>query len=317
VGDPHGALCGEWSSLRLEEVSTPPGGLVEYRPTSDLVSVATGSRRAIEVVIGNAPPQHVDVVPGQVHIIPANVAVGVRLFGPAENILVTLNHRLVSEIGASQGALHVELRTAFGLEDVLIQQLVYAIQEEATSASTDSQYVQALGAALAAHLVRRYASDSPDRSARRCRMVRPSLGAVLEYIDQNLDGRLTLPRLAEVARLSVFAFVRSFKTSTGVPPHRYILRRRVERAKLLLSDAALNIAEVALRCGFGDQSAFTTTFRRLTSQTPRAYRDRFREQRKAPRPLEGRAQAEAEMITSSPGRATDGPLSAPRRSPPA
>ena len=107
-------------------------------------------------------------------------------------------------------------------------------------------------------------------------MIKPGLAEVLDYIDQNIDGRLTLPKLAEVARLSVFAFVRSFKTSTGLPPHRYILRRRVDRAKVLLSDAALSIADVALRCGFGDQSAFTTTFRRLTSQTPSAYRDTLR-----------------------------------------
>jgi len=273
LGDQLLTPIAEWSSLRLDQVSTPPGGLVEYRPTSDVVSVATGSKRAIEVVMANAPPRHIDVSPGQVHILPANVPVGIRLFGPAENIVVTLNHRLVSEIGASQGALHVELRTAFGLEDMLIQQLVYAIQDEAIAGSTDSHYVQMLGAALAAHLVRKYATDSTDRSARRRRLVRPSLTAVLEYIEQNLDGRLTLPKLAEVARLSVFAFVRSFKVSTGVPPHRYILRRRVERAKVLLADAALNIADVALRCGFGDQSAFTTTFRRLTLQTPRSYRD--------------------------------------------
>ncbi len=70
--------------------------------------------------------------------------------------------------------------------------------------------------------------------------------------------------------------MRSFKSWTGLPPHRYILRRRIERAKLLLGDTTLNIADVALRCGFGDQSAFTTTFRRLTAQTPSAYRDALR-----------------------------------------
>jgi AraC family transcriptional regulator len=278
VGDRAGVPFAEWSSLRLDQVSTPPGGLVEYRPTSDVVSVATGAKRAIEVVVANAPPQHIEVSPGQVHILPANVPVGIRLFGPAENIVVTLNHRLLSQVASSHGGVHVELRSAFGLEDGLIQQLVYAIQDEATSASADGRYVQILGAALAAHLVRKYASDAKEPAAHRRRLVRPSLSAVLDYIDQNLDGRLTLPRLAEVARLSVFAFVRSFKTSTGLPPHRYILRRRVERAKLLLADAALNIADVALRCGFGDQSAFTTTFRRLTRQTPRAYRDALREQ---------------------------------------
>ncbi len=275
-GRPEGPFA-EWSSLRLDRICTPAGELVEYRPTSDVVSVATGAKRAVEVVLANTPPQHLEVTPGEVHILPANVPVGIRVFGPAENIVVTLNPKLLSEV-RPQGGLPVELRSAFGLQDGLIQQLVYALQAEATSPSADSHYVQMLGAALASHLVRKYASNGTPRSARRRRLVKPGLAAVLDYIDENIDGRLTLPRLAEIAHLSIFAFVRSFKTSTGLPPHRYILRRRIERAKLLLGNAALNIAEVALRCGFGDQSAFTTTFRRLTAQTPSAYRDALRGQ---------------------------------------
>jgi len=266
----------DWSWLRLDLVSTPPGNLVEYRPTCDVVSVATGTQRAVEVVVGDAPPQHLEVSPGQVHILPANVPVGIHLFGPAENIVVTLNHRLLAEVKTSRGALNVELRTAFGLDDQFIQQLVYALQEEANSPDADSHYIESLGAALAAHLVRKYASSDKGRPVNRRRLVKPGLPEVLDYIDHNIDGRLTLPELAEVARLSVFAFVRSFKTSTGLPPHRYILRKRIERAKVLLADAALSIADVALRCGFGDQSSFTTTFRRLTLQTPSAFRDKFR-----------------------------------------
>jgi AraC family transcriptional regulator len=278
LGDGPAAPFAEWSVLRLDRVSTPVGELVEYRPTSDVISVATGVKRAIEVVLANSPPRHLEVTPGQVHILPANVPVGIRVFGPAENIVVTLNPKLLSEFRPKAGGDPVELRSAFGLQDGLIQQLVYALQAEAGAPIPDPQYVESLGAALAAHLVHKYASAEKPRSARRRRLVRPGLAAVLDYIDQNLDGRLSLPKLAEIARLSVFAFVRSFKTSTGLPPHRYVLRRRVERAKLLLADAALNIADVALRCGFGDQSAFTTTFRRLTLQTPSAYRESLRGQ---------------------------------------
>jgi AraC family transcriptional regulator len=277
VGDERlAAPSAEWSSLKLDHFSTQPGELVEYRPTSNMVVLATGAKRTIEVILANAPPRHMEVSPGQVHILPANVPVAIRLFGPAENIVVTLNHRLLAEVNDGPGAMNVELRSAFGLEDGLIRQLVYALEEEADAPNADSRYVQSLGAALAAHLVRKYASHVRERSPQRRRVMKPGLAEVLDYIDQNIDGRLTLPKLAEVARLSVFAFVRSFKTSTGFPPHRYILRRRVERAKVLLSDAALSIADVALRCGFGDQSAFTTTFRRLTSQTPSAYRDTLR-----------------------------------------
>ncbi len=265
----------EWPSLRLDLVSTPAGAVIEYRPTGHVVSVATGARRVADVMVPNAPPQHVVVTPGQVHILSANVPVGIHLFGPAENIVVTLSPRLMSEVSPSTRAPQVELRTGFGLEDGLIEHLVYALQKEALSPEPSSGYIRSLAGALAAHLVRKYANDGQPRSTKP-RRPRMELALVLEYIEQNLDGRLTLPKLAEVARLSVFAFVRRFKTITGLPPHRYVLRKRVERAKVLLADAALNIADVALRCGFGDQSSFTTTFRRLTSQTPSAFRDTLR-----------------------------------------
>jgi AraC family transcriptional regulator len=274
--DRPGTHSADWCGLRLDQVSTPAGELVEYRPTSDVVSVATGAKRAIEVVLADAPSRLLEVTPGQVHIFAANVPVGVRLFEPAENIVVTLSPRLLSEVRPNGSSTQVALRSRFGLQDGLIEQLVYALLEEATSVTSDSRYVQTLGAALAAHLVRRYASNEAPRQARPRRLVKPVLASVLEYIEQNMDAELTLPRLAAFARLNVFTFVRRFKTSTGLPPHRYILRRRVECAKVLLSNAALSIADVALRCGFGDQSAFTTAFRRLTSQTPSAYRETLR-----------------------------------------
>ncbi len=263
----------EWSSLRLEQVSTPAGELVEYRPTSDVVSVATGATRTIDFTGPDAPLQRFEVTPGQVHIFPANVPVGIRLFGPAESLVVTLSQGLLCQGRHNRTDLPVELRSVFGLQDALIEQLVYALREAAQSDRGDGQYIRTLSAALAAHLARKYARDTGHRSTHPRHVVSPSLLSVQDYIEQHLDGRLTLPELAAVARLSVFAFVRSFKTATGVPPHRYILRKRVERAKVLLGDAALSIADVALRCGFGDQSAFTTTFRRLTRQTPSSYRD--------------------------------------------
>ncbi|MGO9064438.1 MAG: hypothetical protein ACLQIH_06805, partial [Myxococcaceae bacterium] len=65
-------------------------------------------------MVPNAPPQHVVVTPGQVHILSANVPVGIHLFGPAENIVVTLSPRLMSAVSPSTRAPQVELRTGFG-----------------------------------------------------------------------------------------------------------------------------------------------------------------------------------------------------------
>jgi AraC family transcriptional regulator len=76
--------------------------------------------------------------------------------------------------------------------------------------------------------------------------------------------------------MSLDGFIRVFKQSMGVPPHQYVLRKRVGRAQALLGSPALSIAEVALRAGFADQSHFSTMFRRLTGLTPQHYRHALR-----------------------------------------
>ncbi len=72
--------------------------------------------------------------------------------------------------------------------------------------------------------------------------------------------------------MSLFHFSRSFKQSTGLPPHQYILRRRIEHAKSLLKTNELGIAEIGQRLGFSDQSHFTLIFRKFVGATPARWR---------------------------------------------
>jgi AraC family transcriptional regulator len=79
--------------------------------------------------------------------------------------------------------------------------------------------------------------------------------------------------MAAVARLSPYHFARQFKAATGLPPHQYVIARRVERAKQLLqAGTGHSIAEVAARAGFSDQSQFSRHFKRLVGVTPGQFR---------------------------------------------
>jgi AraC family transcriptional regulator len=99
------------------------------------------------------------------------------------------------------------------------------------------------------------------------------LRAVVEYIEEHLDASPSLEQMAAVARLSVYHFARQFKAATGLPPHQFVILRRVERAKeLLQAGADLSLAEVALRAGFSDQSQFARHFKRLVGVTPGQFR---------------------------------------------
>jgi AraC family transcriptional regulator len=96
----------------------------------------------------------------------------------------------------------------------------------------------------------------------------------LEHLRAHLDQELPVTAMATVAQLSPSHFSRLFKQSTGLSPHQYLLRQRIERARELLADPGRRIAEVSYELGFPSQSYFTTVFRTLVGVTPRAFQRR-------------------------------------------
>ena len=98
------------------------------------------------------------------------------------------------------------------------------------------------------------------------------LRRVTEYIEANLDKDLTLAELAAVVFMSRFHFARLFKYSTGVPPHRFVVRQRIARARGVLATPERSIAEISRLVGFRTASHFATVFRHVLGITPGAYR---------------------------------------------
>jgi AraC family transcriptional regulator len=95
----------------------------------------------------------------------------------------------------------------------------------------------------------------------------------LDYIEENLGLDVRLSELAIVAGLSPQHFSTLFKQSTGIAPHRYLISRRIERAKALLTTSTLSLTDIAAACGFSDQSHFTNVFRHMVRCTPRRWRE--------------------------------------------
>jgi AraC-like DNA-binding protein len=126
--------------------------------------------------------------------------------------------------------------------------------------------------AVASHIAHRYGGLHAIRkivagglSARNERRAR-------EIIDANLAGEVSLADLATQCELSPRHFARAFKQSMGVPAHHWMVMRRCERAKELLRDPGLPISDIAISCGFADQSHFTRTFTRVVGISPGAWR---------------------------------------------
>ena len=102
---------------------------------------------------------------------------------------------------------------------------------------------------------------------------RGRLRAVVAYLEDQLDANPSLEQMAAVVGLNPYHFAKQFKRATGLPPHQYVIARRVERTKQLLQGGDdFSLAEVAARAGFSDQSQFTHHFKRLVGVTPGQFR---------------------------------------------
>ena len=110
------------------------------------------------------------------------------------------------------------------------------------------------------------------------------LRRVTEYIHAHLDGTLNLAELGAVVFMSPYHFARLFHRSTGVPPHRFVVRARIDQAIVLLAAPEPSIAQISRAVGFRTPSHFSTVFRRLVGVTPHEYRARCLQAGAAPAP---------------------------------
>jgi AraC family transcriptional regulator len=192
-----------------------------------------------------------------------------------ESLLIDFTPKYLSKIASEMNlSPHIELRETVSKKDHLIQHLSLAFLDEAAKKETSSRlFSDSIAHTLMFHLIKNYTSAKENAKQFLGGLSGHKLRRVTEFINDNLEQDLTLTEIATVADLSHFHFARSFRRTLGVTPQQYIANRRIEKAKDLLSHSNLPIVEIGLQTGFKNQSHFTTLFRKLTSFTPKVWRE--------------------------------------------
>lgn len=187
------------------------------------------------------------------------------------------------------------------LDDRVIRSLSSAL--EAAERGRDRYCIGALRLAIAVRLAglrsETRKADEAGGAMSSGRQIRPlqkwRLKRVKEHVENHLSEKISLSDLAAVAGLSRMHFASQFRTATGLRPHEFLLRRRVQRAERLLRESAIPIVEIALTVGFQTQAHFTTVFKRFVGSSPHQWRSVNEVQRVAAPRASTRADLAAEV----------------------
>jgi AraC family transcriptional regulator len=267
----HSEKSRTWELISADIINRAAGEVISPRSNYHRVTVALTAMRGVAHIEGG-PAQSLLFSPGELSFTPGGVST--RTILPAARVIQAAQRpatydTIISEI-VRGGSVYFEPRHP--INDPLASQIVSTLTHEMEGDILDHILVDALNTALAVRILCHFVDPSKITLAPSNGLSRERRQRVCDYIEAHLDDRLTLADLAGVACLSPYHFSRSFKQAVGVGPQRYVMERRIERAKTLMRRTRQPLASIALEVGFTDQSHLTAIFRREIGMTPGRFR---------------------------------------------
>jgi AraC family transcriptional regulator len=267
-----------WQNLRALEMRQKTSEWTTPPLENHCIIIQLGSSVDVTARIGDESFEQT-LEPGAITIVPAGLSMHWQLGDTAPNdaLHLYIDPQFLRTTAESIDVNYRQISIApqFGIRDEHIHHIGMSLLHELKDANVVGRlHADSLATVLAMQLVRRY-SYFKDLRTSRGGMAPRKLRKAIEFINNNLDDEQTigLAAVAEEVQMSYSHFARAFKQSMGVSPNVYMTEQRIERAKKLLAETDLRIADIALRAGFASQSHFTSTFRKLVWTTPKAFRN--------------------------------------------
>ncbi len=214
--------------------------------------------------------------PGTVHVTEPAVPVRCLFRGPYDVLHLYVPNTLIAECAHDMPSRQAPvLRSrAVPSKDITIDSLGRALLEANRVGGPFGQtYADCISMAIVARLLASASRVSTPERSRAGELAPWRLKRALDYIEACLGEPVSLADVATAAGLTRMHFAAQFRAATGLRPHEYLLRRRIERAQEMLVATGRSLVDVALSVGFQTQSHFTSVFKRYSGQPPRAWRD--------------------------------------------
>ena len=210
---------------------------------------------------------------GSVEVIPSGASHYCRWDVPKENILMSVDPARLSQFAAREFDIgRIEMRPIQpGVVDRTAARIGALLRDELANASRPSRfYLESLSTALLFHMLRTHSSlaDVAASDAVRGGLSPRMWRKVQGHIREGLAEDLSLPELASRAGLSYSHFLRAFRQTSGVSPHRYIMLARANKARDMAARSSMPLKQIAILCGFAGQSHMTTVMKSLLGITP-------------------------------------------------
>ena len=265
----------EWSNLTVEYGRMEEAGEYDFTMPKNAISVAFAPHERVTWSVDGEAPRTTSLPAGSVFLYSEREFVWHRREKASEYVNLMLEPQLINQLADDNGiTTSIDLEHKVIFSDPTILHVAQLLKSEAINGGLSGNlYVESLRNLLAIHLLRNYTGVKQKSSPEAGVLDTLKLQEIKDYIEENLAEELTIANLAGLVPMSEFHFARTFKSLVGEPPHRYILKRRIERAKILLQVTQYSAAEVAYQVGFSNPSHFTSQFRKLVGATPKVYRN--------------------------------------------